>query len=121
MRSYNGNLTIYQHAEGIGQVRWSSINAPSNPFPLSSKGKALLYNSNGSIIVFVNKNYFLLIKYSSFLDSPYVVILSKSGPSLHFSPSPTQWSQFDQEGSIFNRTTSSRPSGEIEVGMRNVI
>ena len=50
MRSYNGNLTIYQHAEGIGQVRWSSINAPSNPFPLSSKGKTLLYNSSGSII-----------------------------------------------------------------------
>ena len=129
MRSYNGNLTIYQHAEGIGQVRWSSINAPSNPFPLSSKGKTLLYNSTGSIIgkvirnflLFVKKNYFLLIKYSSFVDSPYVVILSKSGPSLHFSPSPTQWSQFDQEGSIFNRTTSSRPSGEIEVGMQNVI
>ena len=125
MRSYNGNLTIYQHAEGIGQVRWSSINAPSNPFPISSKGKTLLYNPNGSIIgkviIFAKKNYFLLIKYSSFLDSPYVVILSKSGPSLHFSPSPTQWSQFDQEGSIFNRTTSSRPTGEIEVGMRNVI
>ena len=66
------------------------------------------------------ENDLLLIKYSSFSDSPYVVILSKSGPSLHFSPSATQWSQFDQEGSIFNRTTSARPSGEIEVGIINV-
>ena len=115
MRSYNGNLTIYQHAEGVGQVRWSSSNSPSI-------GITLLYNSNGSVILlFEKKNYSLLYKYSSFLDSPYVVILSKSGPSLHFSPSPTQWSQFDQEGSIFNRTTSARPRGEIEVGMRNVI
>ena len=114
MRSYNGNLTIYQHAEGVGQVRWSSSNSPSI-------GITLLYNSNGSVILlFEKKNYSLLYKYSSFLDSPYVVILSKSGPSLHFSPSPAQWSQFDQEGSIFNRTTSARPRGEIEVGMRNV-
>ena len=114
MRSYNGNLTIYQHAEGVGQVRWSSSNSPSI-------GITLLYNSNGRVILlFVKKNHLLSFKYSSSLDSPYVVILSKSGPSLHFSPSPAQWSQFDQEGSIFNRTTSARPRGEIEVGMRNV-
>ena len=99
---------------------------PSMPLPIHSlfPAKVKLYYiipTAVSLVIFVKKNYFLLIKYSSFLDSPYVVILSKSGPSLHFSPSPTQWSQFDQEGSIFNRTTSSRPSGEIEVGMRNVI